>query len=198
MKKKNVLLEMPSGDYKKWVIVSLAIVMAVFIVILFISKSSDNKTAFERAQPPSPRSGPLIEQAPEAIREFDPFEELGVDTNNPQELAILGDRYFEARNYAQAIEIYKKVLELNPSDVDTYNDLGLAYHYTGRSNSAIDTLRKGGEIDPSYQRVWISLGYVLMSVGQNEEAKPALQKAVNLNPGNEVGIEAKKMLDSLS
>lgn len=109
----------------------------------------------------------------------------------------MADRYFDSRNYAQAVELYKKVIELNPQDVDSYNDLGLVYHYTNRSALALDTLRKGTTVDPSFQRVWLSLGFVLMSTGQTAEAKTALSKVVELNPVNDVGQEAQRMIGAI-
>jgi Flp pilus assembly protein TadD len=126
-----------------------------------------------------------------------PVEELGVDTSDPQSLAHLGDQYFESSNYKQAIEIYKKVLEDNPSDVDTYNDLGLAYHYTGNSGLAEEALIKGIEVAPEFQRIWLSLGYVLSSAGKSEEASAALQITVNMGSDNEIGQEAIRMLGQL-
>ncbi len=126
-----------------------------------------------------------------------PVEELMVDTSDPQALARLGDQYFESSNYMQAIEIYKKALEINPNDIDTLNDLGLAYNYTGNSDLAEEVLIKGTEADPGFQRIWLSLGYILKSAGKNEEARSVLQKTVNMGPDNEIGQEAIRMLGQL-
>jgi tetratricopeptide (TPR) repeat protein len=119
---------------------------------------------------------------------------MGVDTKNPQALALLGDQYFESSRFNQAIEIYKKVLELDPRDIDTYNDLGLAYQYVNRTDLAIDILQKGVKEGPSHQRIWLSLGFVYMSAGNNAEAKKALKKAAELNPRTDIGQEAIRML----
>jgi tetratricopeptide (TPR) repeat protein len=127
-----------------------------------------------------------------------PEDELGEDADNPKALAQLGDRYFEGGRYVEAVDIYNKVLSLDPNDVDTYNDLGLAYQYLKQPDKAIETLRKGSEIMPSYQRIWISLGFVLSSAGNNTEAKTALSKAVELGPDTPVGIEAKRMLGQIN
>jgi tetratricopeptide (TPR) repeat protein len=182
--------------YKKWIIVVIAAVAGGIIVVSFIAKQSyrPEKPVSETAERSPMPAGPLVD------RDFNrviPVEELDVDASNPQSLAILGDKYFEKRNYNQAIEIYKKVLEINPNDVDTYNDLGLAYYYTGRSALAIELLKKGTEVMPSFQRTWLSFGFVLMSTGNNEEAKSALTKAAELNPQTDVGQEAMRMLGSL-
>jgi Flp pilus assembly protein TadD len=81
--------------------------------------------------------------------------------------------------------------------VDTYNDLGLAQHYSGKSDNAIETLTRGTQVVPSYQRIWLSLGFVLVSTGREFEAKPALKKAVEIAPDSTVGKEAQRILGLL-
>lgn len=114
--------------------------------------------------------------------------------NDPEKLAQLGDKYFESSRFAEAIEAYEKALKLNPKDADTFNDLGLALHYTARSEKAVEILRKGTEANPSFQRLWLSLGFVLTASGKGEEAKAALNKAVDLDPNSTQGQEAKRLL----
>ncbi|MEF9437776.1 MAG: tetratricopeptide repeat protein [Candidatus Mariimomonas ferrooxydans] len=103
----------------------------------------------------------------------------------------------ESKGFQDAIDIYETVLKLNPDDVDTYNDLGLALHYIGKSDRAIDTLRRGTEVNPSFQRMWLSLGFVLTATEKNDEAKKALKKAFELDPHSEPGLEAKRILGLL-
>jgi tetratricopeptide (TPR) repeat protein len=114
--------------------------------------------------------------------------------NDPEQLAHLGDKYFENNRYAEAIEAYEKALKLNPKDADTYNDLGLALHYTARSEKAVEILKKGTEVNPSFQRVWLSLGFVLTATGKDKEAQVALNKTVDLDPNSTQGQEAKRLL----
>ena len=178
--------------YKKWVLVGIAIIGIALAALIILEPSFENKKVAEnglRNSGPPPPQFAVSNQ----LRVL-PVEELGVDISDPQSLASLGDQYFESNNFKQAIEIYKKVLEENPSDVDTLNDLGLAYHYTGNSDLAEEALIKGTEIAPSFQRIWLSLGYVLKSEGKNEEAISVLQKTVDMDPDSEVGQEAERML----
>lgn len=112
-------------------------------------------------------------------------------------LARLGDVYFEGRDYNSSAVQYKKALKINPSDIDSYNDLGLAYHYTGRTVEALNALKKGTGVDPTYQRIWLSYGYVLAASGNYPEAREALGKAASLGPDNTLGIEAKRIMASM-
>ena len=117
---------------------------------------------------------------------------------DPILLAQVGDERFSQRRYPEAIHIYRQVLELNPGDVDTYNDLGLALHYSGDSSQALAVLKKGVEKDPKFQRIWLTLGFVQTHTDERPEAGFALQEAIKLDPENQVGREAKRVLESLN
>lgn len=183
-------------NYKKWIIVVIAVAAVGLAIASYVARQPRVPEQAVRQSPgqtstPPVAPGPMVEQD---LNRVVPLGELGVDTTNPQELALLGDKYFESSRFNQAIEIYKKVLELDPRDIDTYNDLGLAYQYVNRTDLAIDILQKGVKAGPSDQRIWLSLGFVNMSAGNNAEAKTALKKAVEINPRTDIGLEAMRML----
>ncbi|MEN8262671.1 MAG: tetratricopeptide repeat protein [Nitrospirota bacterium] len=186
---------MPNDIYNKWIkrILHISVYGIIFLVLITVSSCSREETTADKPAAAVTPSGPLIDSNFKGTA----LSELELDTNDPNSLAILGDKYFESNQYTQAIEIYEKVLKLNPNDVDTYNDLGLAYFYTGKSNIAVDRLKRGTEVVPSYQRVWLSLGFILLTEGRKGEAKPVLQRAVELDPESTVGREAKKMLQQI-
>lgn len=181
---------MPVENYKKWIVVGIISLLAVIVAFAVISTSPDRQKKYSGTSS-APSSGPVKDTGPQQII---PVDKLAGNTKDPKSLALLGDKYFESGNYEQAIEVYKRVLEIDPDDVDTYNDLGLAYYYTRRPGLAVDALRKGTEAMPSYQRIWLSLGFVLLSTGDNEEGKSALIKAAELGPDSTIGMEAKRMM----
>jgi tetratricopeptide (TPR) repeat protein len=181
--------------------VKTTIIIVLCIAIFGIGVFALTRSKFKSEKPVVDRTertlthGPIVDSG--TIQNILPLEQLDVDSKDPVALASLGDRYFEGKNFQQATEIYKKVLELNPNDVDTYNDLGLAQHYSGKTENAIETLTKGTEVVPSYQRIWLSLGFVYASTGREFEAKPALKKAVELGPDTTIGKEAQRILGLL-
>ena len=183
---------MSSRNHKKLdlpvAIIAVAAVAALSVMTISCSRSD---TPQKEKKAAVSRSAPLMDLDAKKVV---PVEELDVDTKDPQALSMLADQYFEMRNYGQAAELYKKIIELNPQDIDSYNDLGLVYHYTNRSALALDILRKGTTVDPSYQRIWLSYGFVLLSTGQTAEAQTVLGKVIELNPNNDVGQEAQRML----
>lgn len=185
-------------SYKKWIIVLIAVAAGGLVIAGLVSRHSGPEKAVPESRRqtsmPSVAPGPMVEQD---LGEVVPLEKLGVDTKNPRELSLLGDKFFESSRFNQAIEIYKKVLELDPRDVDTYNDLGLAYHYVNRPDLATEILKKGITVGPSDQRIWLTLGFVNMTSGNKVEAKTALTKAVEMGPRTDIGQEAMRMLGLL-
>ncbi len=169
----------------------LLAVLTMGFVLLSVSNCSKKKTPRESSRELSV-TGPIMDTdiGKTALLNLKQMEK---SAETPESLAILGDRYFESNRFQDAIDIYEKVLKLNPDDVDTYNDLGLALHYSGKSGRAIDILRKGTEVNPSFQRMWLSLGFVLTATGKNDEAKEALKKTMELDPNSEPGLEAKRI-----
>lgn len=116
---------------------------------------------------------------------------------NPALLDQNADDLFAQKRYAEAIPLYRRAIELDPEDLDAYNDLGLALHYSGQSRQALKLLRAGTVKDPDFQRIWLTLGFVSAQAGDAATAQPALEKARDLDPDNSIGQEATRMLGLL-
>lgn len=116
---------------------------------------------------------------------------------DPKLIARLADSYFAQKNYPRAIELYERALTIDPKDVETYNDLGLALFYTGQNAQAVDILLAGIQQDGEFQRIRLSLGFILAQIGDKEGAAAAFNKAIELGAENSVGREAKRMLGEL-
>jgi Flp pilus assembly protein TadD len=105
------------------------------------------------------------------------------------------DELFAQRRYSEAVPVYRRILELEPDDVESHNDLGLALYYKGEMVAALTQLRAGVARDPDHQRVWLTLGFVSLQVGDQAEARAALERARELGPDTGVGQEAARLLD---
>lgn len=114
--------------------------------------------------------------------------------SNPVLLAQRGDSLFSQQRYAEAITVYRRVLEMDPADADSGNDLGLALHYAGQTPAALEVLRAGTQSAPSFQRIWLTLGFVSSQAGDIDSARHALQTARDLGPDSGVGQEAARLL----
>ena len=62
------------------------------------------------------------------------------DPKNAVARAQLGDLYYDAGRYPDAIKWYGESLALNPKDVDVSTDLGVSYYYNNETDRAIQQL----------------------------------------------------------
>jgi tetratricopeptide (TPR) repeat protein len=166
------------------------IILMCTVLAVFTASCDRTERAPQKTRQGSAVKGPIIDM----YQGGSAMDKLDLDNQSPESLALLGDQYFESGRYIQAIDVYRKVIELAPNDVDTYNDLGLALFYTGQPDEAIDILSKGTQVDPNYQNTWLSLGFILSQTARNDEAKLALQKAAEIDPNSAMGQEATRML----
>ena len=117
--------------------------------------------------------------------------------DDPIAISRQADEFFNKKEYGRAADLYQRLLELDPNDVDTWNNLGLTLYYLGRSTEALDKLNEGVAVDPTYQRIWLTLGFVNSQLGNTGKARTALTAAVKINADNDIGQSAAQMLEKL-
>ncbi len=109
--------------------------------------------------------------------------------------AEAGDIYFDQHRFIDAIEYYKKAIAIDPQDVDSYNDMGLSYHYIGKSDEGLKYVEDGIKKNPVYQRAWLTKGFILAIKGNIPEARVSLEKAYSIDPNSDVGRSAASFLE---
>ena len=121
------------------------------------------------------------------------------DPKNAVARAQIGDLYYDAGKYPEAIKWYREALTLNPKDVNVSTDLGVSYYYNKDTDLAIDQLQKSLQIDPSHAKTLLNLG-VVKAFGKRDlkGATEAWEKLVQVAPQTPEGQQAKQALDSLS
>ncbi len=90
--------------------------------------------------------------------------------------------YFGQREYASAIEEFKKAIGLAPDFAPPYNELGYAYSYSGNYPEAEQALKKYAELIPDEPNPYDSWAEILMKQGKFDESIEAYKKALSLDP----------------
>jgi cytochrome c-type biogenesis protein CcmH/NrfG len=121
------------------------------------------------------------------------------DPKNAVARAQLGNVYYDAGRYADAIKWYGESLAIDPKNVDVSTDLGVSYYYSNQHDLAIKQLEHSLQLDPKHTKSLLNLGVVLAFGKQDlKGATEVWRRLVDIAPDSPEGRQAKQALDSLS
>jgi len=111
----------------------------------------------------------------------------------------LGNLYFDAERFDQAIPWYENALKLSPNDVNASTDLAVCYYYTNQIDRALTQLDRSLKIDPKHAKSMLNRGIVL-AFGKNdlEGARRAWEQVIALAPGSPEALRAQQGLDGIT
>jgi tetratricopeptide (TPR) repeat protein len=112
---------------------------------------------------------------------------VDVDTENAHVWNELGNVYFNAGSYDDAIAAYSKAIELDEQFAWPYTNLALSYAQKGNLNDAILLYQRSIELFSNEREkavTWNRLGNVYRRLDDYENAIAAYQRADELDPGN--------------
>lgn len=157
--------------------------------------------------PSAARDQPVRQAAQEPVRQQPLLDEAKVTAfksaaqQNPSDVAPrvqLGNLYFDAERYADAIEWYAAALKLSPKDVDVSTDLGVSYYYTNQPDKALAQFDQSLKINPSHIKTILNVG-IVKAFGKQDlaGAEAAWQQVLKLSPDSPEGQAARRALDGL-
>jgi tetratricopeptide (TPR) repeat protein len=116
-------------------------------------------------------------EAEDALAKAEPFAVKDEDKANLFfQKGALAER---EKHYEQAEQLFHKVLEIDPNNAITLNNLGyMLADKTSRYTDALKYIRKAVELEPMNGAYLDSLGWVYLKLGQFEPAEDNLRKAV--------------------
>ncbi len=154
-------------------------------------------------QPPaSPPSGPPGTPAPAVLDQTKVQALQNVADKDPKNAvarAQLGNLFFDAGRYPDAIKWYGESLALNPKDVDVSTDLGVSYYYNNDPDRAIAQLETSLKLNPSHTKTLLNMG-VVKAFGKQDlkGATEVWRKLVEIAPQSQEGQQARQALETLS
>jgi Flp pilus assembly protein TadD len=95
-----------------------------------------------------------------------------------------GVDFYQRREFLKAIQSYQKVIQLNPTYIEAYNNLGIIYQEVGNFDKALEAYQKAIEINPRYEKTLNNLGIFFFLKNRYEESIEAFQKALAINSNN--------------
>ncbi len=110
----------------------------------------------------------------------------------------LGNMYFDAERFGDAIKWYEAALKVNPKDANVSTDLGVSYYYSNQPDKALAQFEHSLTIDPKHTKTLLNRGIVRAFGKQDlEGAAASWQQVMDLAPGSEEARAAKQALDAL-
>ncbi|MBV8436413.1 MAG: tetratricopeptide repeat protein [Silvibacterium sp.] len=95
--------------------------------------------------------------------------------------AALGESYFMSGKVDKAIEVFEKLVKMDPS-ARPYLYLGISYQNLGRFDEATHYFQEGLKLNPSDSACLFHLGYIAERQGNDESAEAKFQAVLRSNP----------------
>lgn len=144
---------------------------------------------------------PSGQQAPPPLDDLRASSLKTVAQQNPSDAATrveLGDMYFDAGRFSEAVDWYQQALKIQPRNVNVSTDLGIAYYYLNDPDKALAQFDRSLAIEPTHAKTLLNIGIVRAFGKQDlKGAADVWQKILTVAPASEEARAAKQALDGL-
>jgi tetratricopeptide (TPR) repeat protein len=162
-----------------------------------VARTGAAAPAAAQAAPASPRN----QQAPPPLdlQRVSALEQQA--KTRPADAAIraeLGNVYFDAERFDQAIPWYEGALKLNPKDINVSTDLAVCYYYTNDADRALTQIGRSLAIDPRHAKTLLNQG-IIRAFGKQDlaGALESWELVVKYAPDSPEAARAKQGIDGL-
>jgi cytochrome c-type biogenesis protein CcmH/NrfG len=151
------------------------------------------QSAPAQQQPGQPQPVPLDPARVSALQDA-----AAKNPKDVQSRVQLGNMFFDAEQYAQAITWYEQALALEPRDPNVSTDLGVAFYYTNQPDRALQQFDHSLSVDPRHIKTLLNIG-IVRAFGKQDlpGAGKAWQQVVDLAPDSPEGQAARKGLEGI-
>ncbi len=149
---------------------------------IFAATVRDSPASF-RAQS---NLGRVYLEAGEPARALGPLTEALLLASGPNEEAIVHANLALAHGlegrHEDAIQEYRRAIELKGADAQIHTNLAATYLAMSRADEAKRALEEAIATDPEYAPAYSNLGVVLEQMGERERAREAYLRAIRIDP----------------
>ncbi len=120
------------------------------------------------------------------------------EPNDAKPRIELGNLYFDAERYDDAITWYEQAVKLSPNDPNLSTDLGVCYYYTNQPDKALARFEASLKMNPKHVKTLLNLG-IVRAFGKQDlaGATQAWEQVIAIDPNGPEGQAAKRALDTL-
>lgn len=164
------------------------------LVYLRMKRNAEAATQFQKALKSSSGDASVFRALAQAFQELGQPGQAALALKravylNPEDLPALfalGDLYAAEKDYLNAADTYKKIVNITPGDANTEDalvKLGRVYTELERFNDAQEALQKAVSINPANAQAGYALGIVYRKAGRMELAIEAWKRALRPSAG---------------
>ena len=165
------------------------------------SRFAPAPVAVQQAAPAQSQAAMPQAQAPRQLDQAEAQRLQTVAEKNPgdaQARVDLGNVYFDAERYPEAIAWYQQALKIHPNDADVSTDLGVCYYYSNDSDRALQQFEASLRANPKHAKTLLNQGIVLAFGKQDlKGAAAAWEKLIQMAPASPEAETARKALQGL-
>ena len=111
------------------------------------------------------------------------LEAVNKDPNDYDSLVKLGNVYYDAKQFPNAIAYYERALVIHPENPDVRTDMATAYWYSGNADKAIEAMQLSLKYRPGHPQTLFNLGWVKwQGKGDPKGAVEAWETLLKANP----------------
>lgn len=141
-------------------------------------------------QPTPEQMRRMAEKAAEPL-----LAELKTKPKDPQLLAKVGNVFYDAQQYNDAIRYYSDALKYDPKNPNVRTDLATAYFYLGDTDRAISEINTSLQYDPNHPQSLLNLGMIKWQGKMDVSgAVAAWQRLLDTNPNFEQAEQVRQMI----
>ena len=171
-----------------YVFAAFCLVLGVALGYLFRGSASPAAKAIAPASASIQQEGAQKASAAEMqaalVQAAEPLlEAVNKNPNDYDSLVQLGNLYYDAQQYPNAIQYYERALVIHPENPDVRTDMGTAYWYTGNADKAVEAMQASLKYRPGHPQTLFNLGWVRWQGKQDPKgAIDAWQQLLKSNP----------------
>jgi cytochrome c-type biogenesis protein CcmH/NrfG len=179
--------KVPAGYVKKettLLAALLTLAIGFFGGVLFGVYRTAPMASMPPAQGMPPAAVPPAQVNPGLKSQIAALEKQAADNpTNAENWIKLGNTFFDANQFAEAIDAYTKALELNPKNANVWTDLGVMYRRSGKPGEAIKAFDRAIGTDPKHEVSRFNKGVVLLhDLDDTAGAIQAWEGLLGVNP----------------
>lgn len=103
-------------------------------------------------------------------------------TTEAQELFYQANSFYEQSQYARALALWDRVLEMKPDFYQVWTNRGVAFNQLKRYEEALASYDQALAIKSDYDMAWSNRGVALRNLGRYQEALDSYEQALKLQP----------------